>query len=103
MVRDIKSTAEFNTLIGSGKKVIVHFQKTSAEPCKRFIPNFDAFSQSHQEIDFVNVDIDQLPDVARWAGIEAIPTVKAYSNSQTVHWHVGGGLDDLQYLVGRFD
>ncbi|KAF9142229.1 Cytoplasmic thioredoxin isoenzyme 2 [Linnemannia schmuckeri] len=103
MVRDIKSTAEFQHLIASGRKVVVHFQKPLAEPCRRFVPKFDAFSQDHPETDFVAVDIELLPEVARIAEIEAIPTVKAYQSNRVVHWHVGGGVDDLQYLVGRFD
>ncbi|KAF9293873.1 hypothetical protein BGZ88_004788 [Linnemannia elongata] len=103
MVRDIKSTTEFQTLIASGRKVVVHFQKSLAEPCLRFVPKFEVFSQDHEGIEFVAVDIDLLPEVARGAGIEAIPTVMAYEGKRVVHWHVGGAVDDLQYLIERFD
>ncbi|KAK3820669.1 MAG: thioredoxin-like protein [Linnemannia elongata] len=103
MVRDIKSTTEFQTLIASGHKVVVHFQKSLAEPCLRFAPKFEAFSHDHEDIDFVAVDIELLPEVAKGAGIEAIPTVMGYEGTRVVHWHVGGAVDDLEYLIGRFD
>lgn len=103
MVRDIKNASEFQQLIASDHKVVVHFQKPLAEPCQRFNPKLDAFSKDHQDIEFVTVDIELLPEVARREGIEAIPTVKAYQRNKVVHGHVGGAIDDLEYLIGRFD
>ncbi|KAG0282883.1 Cytoplasmic thioredoxin isoenzyme 2 [Linnemannia gamsii] len=94
MVRDIKCASELWQLITSGRKVVVHFLKPHAEPCQRFTPKFDAFSKDHEEIEFVAVDIELLPDVARGVEIEAIPTVKGFH---------GGAMDDLEYLVERFD
>ncbi|KAG0306754.1 Cytoplasmic thioredoxin isoenzyme 2 [Dissophora globulifera] len=109
MVKAITSTAEFNELINSGKRVIVDFHAVWCGPCKVISPKFETFSKDYNpesenpnkddEIVFVKVDVDELPDVSATAGIRAMPTFQTYKNGQKVGELLGADVAKLKKLI----
>ncbi|KAF9161279.1 hypothetical protein BGX21_002164 [Mortierella sp. AD011] len=102
MVRAIATTAEYNDLIQSGKKVIVGFTASWCGPCKVVAPKFEELSEKYPDIEFVKVDIDKLRDVAHRAGVTSMPTFQTYYNGLKSSQFMGASKAGLEGLVEDF-
>ncbi|KAF9570886.1 hypothetical protein BGW38_008699, partial [Lunasporangiospora selenospora] len=83
-VDEIGSTKEFNTLIDSGKKVVVSFYANKCGACKAIAPRFEklAATKGYAKIVFIKVNIDKLAEVGERARIRAMPTFQAYKDGE---------------------
>lgn len=68
-------------------------------PCRAFGPTFEKASEANSDIYFAKVDIDQNPDLASAAKVQAVPTLMVIKNQQIVFQQAGAlrasDLDDL--------
>jgi len=68
-------------------------------PCRAFGPTFEKASEANPDIYFAKVDIDQNPDLASAAKVQAVPTLMVIKNQQIVFQQAGAlrasDLDDL--------
>ena len=78
MVLEAQSTNEFNSLVKSDAFyiTIVDFTASWCPPCKMIKPYFEELSKRHTDVQFIKVDVDNLEDVARDAGISAMYVLK---------------------------
>ncbi|KAK7429895.1 thioredoxin trx1 [Neonectria magnoliae] len=93
VVKDIKSSKEFRELVGStSKAVLVDCFATWCGPCKAISPILEkhsddpAFSNS---IDFIKIDVDDLPELSAELGIRAMPTFMIFKNGEKADELVG--------------
>ena len=56
------------------KKHILYFTATWCPPCRKIGPVFEELSKNNEDILFVKVDIDQLPEAAERNAIRSVPT-----------------------------
>ena len=67
--------------------------------CRAFGPTFEKASEANPDIYFAKVDIDQNPDLASAAKVQAVPTLMVIKNQQIVFQQAGAlrasDLDDL--------
>ena len=77
---------DFNKLIG--QSAVVDFYATWCGPCKMFGP---VFEETSNEIDmnFVKLDVDKTPDIARKYGVMTIPTIILFKNGEEIKRHTG--------------
>ena len=98
------NTAEFDALINDGKTVLLDFFATWCGPCKMITPVLEEVEGDYPDVEFVKVDVDEEPDLARRYGISVIPTLfvikngektattKGYLNADELRAFIDGGL-----------
>ncbi len=98
------NTAEFDALLADGKTVLVDFFATWCGPCKMLAPVLEEVAPDYPDVEFVKVDVDDEPDLARRYGVSVIPTLfvikngeitantKGYLNADELRAFVDGGL-----------
>ena len=85
------TSQDFNQVVESNDLVFVDFWATWCGPCRAFGPNPDVY--------FAKVDIDQNPDLAAAAKVQAVPTLMVVKKQQIIFQQAGAlrasDLDDL--------
>lgn len=89
-MRQIKSQ-EFNDIINQDKPVIVDFFATWCGPCKIMHPILEQAEKTElgQKYDFVQVDVDQSPDLSTQYNIMAVPTLAIFKNGEMLYRQAG--------------
>lgn len=85
----IKSAAEYDAVLNNNEKVFVDFYADWCEPCKMLGPVVEEVSHEYEDVKFIKVNVDQLPDVAGRYGIMSIPTMLVFRNGEKVESAVG--------------
>jgi thioredoxin-like negative regulator of GroEL len=75
----LKTRTEFKKFVNENKFVIVKASAKWCGPCKRCAPLFhDLFQKLPKNVYFVELDIDQGPDLARFLKVKSVPTMINY-------------------------
>ena len=64
-------------------------------------PTLKECSEKYTDVDFVEIDVDELPDVASEFGIQAMPTFLFMKNGDQVDKVVGARKEDLQKKIEK--
>lgn len=94
------SSEEYKNLI-SGGNVLVDFSAEWCAPCRKMKPSLEELAKENPSLKIVNIDVDQNPNIAAELGVDALPTLKYYSNSEMKFTNVGFlSKDDLKLKLG---
>ncbi|KAF9356628.1 Cytoplasmic thioredoxin isoenzyme 2 [Mortierella sp. AD094] len=101
MVKAITSAAEFDELLASGKKVIVDFHAVWCGPCKVIAPKFQKFDEEFADVEFVKVDVDEVPEIAQKHEVTAMPTFLSFHQGKKVNKVLGANEANLKALINE--
>ncbi|GKT51093.1 thioredoxin-like protein [Colletotrichum spaethianum] len=79
-IHTVSSRDEFQAAIAEKEIVVVDAFAEWCGPCKALVPKLTELSEKHQNIHFVKLDIDVLPDVAKDLGVKVVPSFYFYKN-----------------------
>ena len=77
----------FDDEIAKGR-ILVDFYATWCGPCKMFGPVFEEV-EKEQDFNFVKIDVDKYPEIARKYGVMSIPTVILFKDGMEVKRYTG--------------
>ena len=75
-VVEVNSLEEYSTYLSKSKCVyaIIDFYASWCRPCKKISPYFQELSEKYGDIDFLKVDVDQIPQLADDYNVGTLPT-----------------------------
>lgn len=77
---------DFDKLIE--EKAVVDFYANWCGPCKMFAPVFEETSLV-EDYNFVKIDVDKFPEIARKYGVMSIPTIILFENGKEIKRFTG--------------
>lgn len=85
-VTQVHSAEELQSILDGHGDVVVDFSAPEwCVPCQRLQPHFDAAAAKAEHVQFVMIDVDELPEVSNAYGIMSVPTVLRFrGGEQTV-------------------
>ena len=86
MIKNDISPAELDSLIEQSGAVVIDFHAAWCGPCKMFAPIFERVAEKNADrAEFVRIDVDEVPELARRYSVKSIPTIVGIKNGETVH------------------
>ncbi|XP_031495117.1 TPR repeat-containing thioredoxin TTL1-like isoform X1 [Nymphaea colorata] len=101
-VEEISDTDQFRAAISSPGVSVVHFKGRSNEQCKLISPFVDTLCARFPSVNFLMVDVDESPAVARSENVRVIPTFKIYKNGSRVKEMICPSQHILEYSVRHY-
>ncbi|EDO08656.1 thioredoxin domain containing protein [Babesia bovis T2Bo] len=96
VVKLAKSTDEYHAALKASEYVVAKFGASWCKPCQKAKVYVEELSEEHPELLFLDVDVDELPQIADEEGVNSIPMFKMFKYGKAVDIHIGG---DKQQLV----
>jgi thiol-disulfide isomerase/thioredoxin len=72
------------SLAGEGRTVVLFTQPATCGPCRQFKPHWDRTVENVDEITFLYVDLDVVPESMVVYDVMRVPTVKLFDNGEYV-------------------
>ncbi|KAK3038592.1 hypothetical protein RJ639_027255 [Escallonia herrerae] len=85
----------------SSKLLVIDFTAMWCGPCKYMEPALNLFADAYTDVEFIKIDVDELPDVAREFRVEAMPTFLLIKRGKEVDRVVGAKKDELQKKIEK--
>ena len=92
-VKVLTDDSEFGTVTSSESLSVVYFTAAWCGPCKMISPIYDAVSDEYPSVSFLKVDVDDQPDVAAMAQVQAMPTFQFFKSGKMLDKIVGADPD----------
>jgi thioredoxin 1 len=88
-VRDVTDQSFDQDVLAAGKPVVVDFWAPWCGPCRAVTPVLEQISGETDKVEFVKVNIDDIPVVASRFDVLSIPTVILFADGEAKETVVG--------------
>jgi thioredoxin 1 len=108
---EVKSVNQWNEIVsmaggGEDNKTYIIVAKMGATwcgPCRAMLAPFKRMSEEYDDALFLDIDIDELPDVADKFEVTSVPTILVINGNSIVKRLVGGGSSVLSDIRGAIN
>lgn len=91
--------AEFTKQVQSKEYVLVDFQAVWCKPCQMMKPEIQKLLSKYPDLELMDVDVDQNPEVATALNIQGIPNLHFYRKGELIETQMGfQTVDQLEKL-----
>lgn len=80
---EVKTLAEYKTIVNSGKPVVVDFTASWCPPCQRIKPVFKKLAMEHKDVTFIKVDVDVNSETSAACQVRSMPTFHFYLSTES--------------------
>jgi thioredoxin 1 len=95
----VKSKAHLDELVAEHDVVLADFHADWCGPCKMLEPTVEEIAAESDAV-VVKIDIDELQDLARDAGVRSVPTLQFYAHGEEAKRVIGvQDKDDLLDII----
>lgn len=85
----------------SSKLMVIDFTASWCGPCRFMEPVLHEFAAKHTDVEFIKIDVDELDEVAREFGVQAMPAFILIKKGKEVDKVVGAKKDELQRKIQK--
>ncbi|XP_021731287.1 thioredoxin H2-like [Chenopodium quinoa] len=85
----------------SNKLVVIYFTATWCGPCRYMEPTIKEIAAKYNDVEVVKIDVDELFNVSREYGVQAMPTFLLVKKGKQIDKVVGARKEDLQNKVEK--
>jgi thioredoxin 1 len=103
-MENTKVKLDFNTIIHSGKPVLVDFFAEWCGPCKMMAPELEALKKKlGEKVHILKIDVDKNPGAAAKFNVQGVPTLIIFHNGKAV-WRQSGVIpaNQLEKILGSY-
>uniref|UniRef100_A0A7N0TRD7 Thioredoxin domain-containing protein n=1 Tax=Kalanchoe fedtschenkoi TaxID=63787 RepID=A0A7N0TRD7_KALFE len=93
--------AHFEASKSSNKVMVIDFTASWCGPCHYMEPVINELAAKYSDVEFIKIDVDELPTVSRDFGIQAMPTFIILRGGKEVDKVVGAKKDELQWKIEK--
>ncbi|KAJ7557768.1 hypothetical protein O6H91_04G008800 [Diphasiastrum complanatum] len=79
--------------------IVVHFSAEWCAPCKFIAPDFDQLSRKYPELIFLDLDVDEVKEVASKMNVKAMPTFMFIKEEEEADRFVGANKEELEKRI----
>ncbi|KAI3720263.1 hypothetical protein L6452_21176 [Arctium lappa] len=87
--------------ITSNKLMVIDFSAAWCGPCKFIEPAVHDLAIEFSNVEFIKIDVDELPDVAKDHGVQAMPTFVLLKKGKELDRVVGAKKDELHRMIEK--
>ncbi|XP_010422468.1 PREDICTED: thioredoxin H2-like [Camelina sativa] len=91
----------YNEIKESNKLLVVDFSASWCGPCRMIEPTIHAMAEKFTDVDFVKLDVDELPDVAKEFNVTAMPTFVLVKRGKEIERIIGAKKEELERKVSK--
>ncbi|KAI3407584.1 Thioredoxin domain-containing protein, partial [Psidium guajava] len=82
-------------------EMVIDFAASWCGPCRMMEPAVRAMATEFTDVEFAKIDVDELSDVAREFGVQAMPTFVLVKKGKEVDRIVGSVKDELKMKIQK--
>ncbi|KAL1824558.1 hypothetical protein DCAR_0312631 [Daucus carota subsp. sativus] len=91
----------FNSAKQSPKLMVIDFSAKWCGPCKMMEPALRGMADKYPNVDFIKIDVDELSDVAREFGVQAMPTLVLMKQGKEIERIIGAKTAELESKINK--
>ncbi|KAM3320639.1 hypothetical protein P3S67_007841 [Capsicum chacoense] len=98
----VSGLEQFRAAISSPGASAVYFEAASNLQCKQISPILHTLSNKYPSINFLKVDMEEIPTVASAENVRVLPTFKSYKQGSCLKEAVSPNPEELECLVRHY-
>lgn len=99
---EITNQKDYDRIINENKFVFIDFYTQWCGPCKKISPYIEELSEIFDNIKFIKIDVEEMPELSNFFKIEAMPTFILLKNKKEERKIVGCDKEKLKKMLKEY-